>query len=844
MIIIGRFYPANKAKSARRALILFLLFLLMPLASGAEPVLARYVRIDLPGEERTLSLAEVQVYSGNKLISSSGKANQVTTFRSAVADKAIDGNASGAFFNDSVTHTQPGKSVWWELDLGSDREITKLVIHNRTDCCGERINPAQIVLRDSARKIAWQNTIESTQKRYEIDVNPATTRLLPQDRNLLRNATFRQSTNPPLPDYWDLHHAAALTFKDLHRHYGIDTQTPAPLPGVGVLRIVNSADDFRYVILMPSRIVADLPNGDYTYSVYVKADRDAVINVSQAWGVGREVARKVSTEWQRYAFTFKVSGGAGNLQPVMYFPKKATYFIAAPLLEEGATASPFEGRYHSVRSPSSNVMQKLRALANFKMENAVSSGPPARAFQSSVEYDYYTTQGAARLRFSSLYKMNMNAGVACADTPGADKPFFRRNIQVPALRPIYLEVPIKHLPTGAYRCTIKAFGRGVSPVMSTVDIRKLAPNPIEVRFNTARRFFTLNNIPFHIVGMAIRPGDVPDWYFSELKEQGINTVFYSRTPDKNGQYDIRNFESVVTAAAKYDLKVIVGLAMAGAKPRDARARISGFLALIEQLKEYPQIIGWYPVDEPSANTWQDSELIDFYNAVKQQDPYRLVFVNWAYDGVPKQPGRQPRGTLDATDVYAIDYYPFTGPSHNLSGFTEITARAALTAGLYNKPFFSWLQLFGGNDAWREPSGAELNYMAYANFIYGGMIGYWDTKSNSAATWERIKTINQQAKMLAQKLFLSDDAFQVLQPVATEKFLYTAWKKGARVYLIVLNRDSVATDFSYDVASLTGGASKASTVSMFGGRKIKTANGRIDDRLGPYGSEVYEVVPQR
>ena len=29
--------------------------------------------------------------------------------------------------------------------------------------------------------------------------------------NLLPNARFSLSTNPPLPDYWDLHHVAALT---------------------------------------------------------------------------------------------------------------------------------------------------------------------------------------------------------------------------------------------------------------------------------------------------------------------------------------------------------------------------------------------------------------------------------------------------------------------------------------------------------------------------------------------------------------------------------------------------------------------------------------------------------
>ena len=184
----------------RNASFVLALFLLLPVAYGAEPVVARYVRIDLPGDGRVLSLAEVQVYSGEKLISLLGKARQPTTFNNATADKAIDGKTSGAFSEGSVSHTESGSYIWWELDLGADQEITKIVIYNRTDCCAERINPAHIMLRNNAQRIMWQANIETTRTRYALDVNQASTTLTPIGRNLLRNVTFRQSTNPPLPD--------------------------------------------------------------------------------------------------------------------------------------------------------------------------------------------------------------------------------------------------------------------------------------------------------------------------------------------------------------------------------------------------------------------------------------------------------------------------------------------------------------------------------------------------------------------------------------------------------------------------------------------------------------------
>lgn len=844
---IWKLFKSNKAKNVGCVIVLFWLNFLLSDVHASEPVVARYVRITLPGDERVLSLAEVQVYSGEKLISVLGKAKQMTTFRSeiaaATAEKAIDGITSGNFFTGSVTATLPGNFVWWELDLGSDREITKIVIYNRTDCCAERINPARIELRNSEQTIVWQRNIKSTQSRYEFDVNSTTTSQSPAGRNLLRNATFRQSTNPPLPDYWDLNHAAAVTFKELYRQYGIDASEIGPFRGVSVLKIVNSEDNFPYVMLSPTHLQVDLPGGDYTYSVFVKADRNSVIGVAKSES-GQVVTKKITTEWRRYSFTFNERDGVRSLQPYMYFLKKGTYFVAAPQLEEGTKATPFDTWYGNGAPPStfSLATQKLKTWVHSKLESENKIKEPTSALRSEFEYNYYTTQDTARLFISSSYQVSVNRDVTCVNTALKENNFFKKTVQILPNHSIYVDIPIKALAPGTFHCKVAGIEHGIDATDSTVDIKKLKPNQVEVRVNAVRRFFAINDVPFHIIGINVRAGATPpDWYFSDLKAHGINTIFYNRQPNSNGEYDLRNIKSVVTSAGKYDLKVIIGLPFADAKPSDWRWKLSTFLALIDQLRAYPQIIGWFTLDEPLASSWRDSELMEIYSTIKQADPYRLVFVNW--NRVPEQVGQQPRGTLNATDVYATDYYPLMGPTVSMNGFTESTIRAALTASAYNKPSFTWLQLFGGGPAWREPTGAELNYMAYVNFIYGGMIGYWDTKSNSAATWERLRTINLQGKELAQKLFLSDDAIQLFQPISMKSFLYTAWKKGGDLFLIVLNRDSVAKKFKYNVSALTRDASEVSIQTLFGGRGVKLVKGYIDEEFSAYESKVYKIVPQ-
>ena len=62
------------------------------LAASAFAEDARYVRVELPGKNRILTLAEVEVIIGGKNIDPKGKATHSSTSARAVASKSIDVN--------------------------------------------------------------------------------------------------------------------------------------------------------------------------------------------------------------------------------------------------------------------------------------------------------------------------------------------------------------------------------------------------------------------------------------------------------------------------------------------------------------------------------------------------------------------------------------------------------------------------------------------------------------------------------------------------------------------------------------------------------------------------------
>lgn len=129
-------------------------------AGGPRPPKARYVRVELPGNRKILSLAEVEVFARDQdgalqNIAPRGKATQSSRYKTGPPELAIDGNREGDYYEgQSVTHTDPeGDHPWWEVDLGEATVIESLKLWNRTDHdYAKRLSNYRVVLLDAERR--------------------------------------------------------------------------------------------------------------------------------------------------------------------------------------------------------------------------------------------------------------------------------------------------------------------------------------------------------------------------------------------------------------------------------------------------------------------------------------------------------------------------------------------------------------------------------------------------------------------------------------------------------------------------------------------------------------------
>ncbi|XP_060098892.1 fucolectin-like [Heteronotia binoei] len=67
---------------------------------------------------------------------------------SGMSSYAVDGNCDGRWIARSITHTNQQLNNWWSVDLGKEYDISLVVVKNRQDCCGERIQGATVHVGD------------------------------------------------------------------------------------------------------------------------------------------------------------------------------------------------------------------------------------------------------------------------------------------------------------------------------------------------------------------------------------------------------------------------------------------------------------------------------------------------------------------------------------------------------------------------------------------------------------------------------------------------------------------------------------------------------------------------
>ncbi len=117
----------------------------------------RFVRIELP-RRGTLTLAEVEVFSGEVNVARKGRASQKNTAHGGDAAKAIDGGAGGIYGMSTQTHTEENTgNPWWEVDLGDEFPIDRIVVWNRSEGdLGKRLDGFTVRVLDNRRADVWK----------------------------------------------------------------------------------------------------------------------------------------------------------------------------------------------------------------------------------------------------------------------------------------------------------------------------------------------------------------------------------------------------------------------------------------------------------------------------------------------------------------------------------------------------------------------------------------------------------------------------------------------------------------------------------------------------------------
>uniref|UniRef100_A0A3B4GY66 Fucolectin tachylectin-4 pentraxin-1 domain-containing protein n=1 Tax=Pundamilia nyererei TaxID=303518 RepID=A0A3B4GY66_9CICH len=115
----------------------------------------RFVNVFLPGQKKTVTLCEVEVYAapaGRAL-----KTVQSSVIAAYGPSKGVDGCRNGNLDSGCCTHTLEDLDPWWRVDLLAVYKVSAVTIINRQDAVIERILGGKILIGNSLDQNGNQN---------------------------------------------------------------------------------------------------------------------------------------------------------------------------------------------------------------------------------------------------------------------------------------------------------------------------------------------------------------------------------------------------------------------------------------------------------------------------------------------------------------------------------------------------------------------------------------------------------------------------------------------------------------------------------------------------------------
>lgn len=571
-------------------------------------------------------------------------------------------------------------------------------------------------------------------------------------RNLLRNSHFWFRTNGEVPDWW------GTNAPELVREWTgcVSVEDSSPIQGTRALRLFNPQagtalrwQSFAYV----------LPSGKpYTFSVYLRSERPD-FPVTLGIGYDRRTTVLAQPVWRRFAFTATPQRGhwaRGRLIVTVTIEQAGTIWLAAPQLEAGESPSDYTPLY------AGDVLLPPRAQ-------------PLRAI---VECDAYATESQFRLWCES--NLSVPVTVRCRLGDNWLKPM--GDATLPPNMRRFVPFSLAEVPIGTHVLTVETVTTQGEVVATTTDrLTKLTPpsSGAFVQVDRVRRHLVVNGAPFVVFAQGIHASP-RDWWLSDIAAHGFNAVIPMVPTDPATWATTRAF---MDEAHRRGLKVIAWLRPPG--DQSAAAIADAIAETVAALRDHPAVIAWYLLDEPEG-WWErdgrrEEELLTVYRTAKQTDPYRPAQLNW-YRWTD---GKGGYGSLQASDFGSLDYYPFGRVENPMGQVADVLWRMNRDCRPLGKPVAFWQQMYGYDDAVREPTADEARAHTWLTLILGGRLIYWFVyKPMSHQLWRAMPSIAAEVQKLAV-LLTRPDAFE--RAVGREGALYYAvWDSGGATYLLAVN----------------------------------------------------------
>ncbi len=569
------------------------------------------------------------------------------------------------------------------------------------------------------------------------------------------------------------------------------------------------------------------------------------------------------TEDDTWGLTLSVTPGAAaaerlTLAAAISPPGGPEVAALGPVLEASATCLP--GKATEVRlgpiqgTPVAGVYEaevevrlgggapvQVRRLSRTVVQPTVATGQPGEPLRALLDRSYYTTEPKARLR---VWCTDPRARAACVEV--ADGMHVTLLDSGAGGRWGDVGIGLTELAVGEtpVRVTVLSFAEGsgrpgeeiqttpIPGLVASERIIKLPAKPYGTKVDRFSGTFIVDGEPFIPYCMGIHSITAQLGRLQDIRDHGFNTIcgiFGGSSTEEELQANLPAFQKFFDECRRLGLKIIWWNTGGDSyeKIRD------GLLGNIRAFGANDLILAWYILDEPEgwweSETRKEGDLPRFKEAVSAADPYRPSFFNY----YSWKPGYGGYGGLVASDVGSLDRYPI-GRGDGMKAMDDITRIMAADCLPVGKPVNIWLQLYGYDDAVREPTPAEQRCQSYLCLIAGARsLMYFIYKPMGRAMWNSMLPLGREIEALTPILATPPPHRQVTADSDLIRFAHRYL--DGKWYLICANPSASTVKVSFDLSALevTGPAKK-----LFEGGQVAVAGGKLEDTFAPLATRVY------